>query len=146
MNADQLNVPLKHFLDQVMTFLMNVYGIPGWVECNFAPAELRPALELEPQKVLRQSRLLQDLSLGNITDAEYHLQMHGRLPPSGAPTLAGTGFMDQSEAPEVRTDDVSPNANGGSLGRSLTPVGGGAERSNSRRTARNAPMVNLYIQ
>jgi len=133
MNADQLNVPLQQFLDQVFTFLLNVYGIPGFVEVRFAPAELRPDLELEPQKVLRQSRMLQDLSLGNITDVEYHLANYGRLPPATAPQLQGTGFMDKG--PEVRTDDVSPNANGGSLGRSLTPEGGKAARSNGVKAA-----------
>lgn len=133
MNADQLNVPLQQFLDQVFTFLINVYGIPGFVETKFAPAELRPDLELEPQKVLRQSRMLQDLSLGNITDVEYHMSNYGRLPPASATPLQGTGFMDKG--PEVRTDDVSPNANGGSLGRSLTPEGGKAARSNAVKAA-----------
>lgn len=141
MNADQLNVPIAQLLSQLFTFLINVFGIIGVAEVTFASAELRPDLELEPQKVLRQSRLLQDLSLGNITDEEYHLQMHGRLPPASAPQLSGTGFMDQG--PEVRTDDVSPNANGGSLGRSLTPEGGKAARSKS--VARNTP-INLFVQ
>lgn len=129
MNADQLNVPLKHFLDQALTFLIHVYGIQGFVETHFAPAELRPDLELEPQKVLRQSRMLTDLSLGNITDVEYHMVNYGRLPPASAKPLQGTGFQDKG--PEVRTDDVSPNANGGSLGRSLTPEGGEAARGNA---------------
>jgi len=128
MNADQLNVPLSQFLDQILTFLLNSYGIQGFVETKFAPAELRPDLELEPQKVLRQSRLLKDLSLGLLTDEEYHLQAHGRLAPAGAAVLMGTGF--DNKGAEVRTDDVSSNANGGSLGRSLTPEGGAAARGN----------------
>ncbi|MFN4091622.1 MAG: hypothetical protein ACK4FG_01845 [Brevundimonas sp.] len=128
MNADQLNVPLKQFLDQLLTFLINSYGIQGFVETRFASAELRPDLELEPQKMLRQSRLLKALSLGLISDEEYHLQAHGRLPPTGAAVLMGTGF--DNKGAEVRTDDVSSNANGGSLGRSLTPEGGEAAKSN----------------
>lgn len=143
MNADQLNVPLKNLLDQALTFLLNSYGVPGFVECTFSPAELRPDLELEPQKVLRQSRLQNDLSLGLITDEEYHLQMHGRLPPAGAPPLSGTGFMNQG--PEVRTDDVSPNANSGSLSKSMTPEGGGAEAVRSKATPKVRAGIELTL-
>lgn len=143
MNADQLNVPLKQLLDQALTFLLNSYGTPGFVEVTFPPAELRPDLELEPQRVLRQSRMLQDLSLGNITDEEYHLKNYGRLPPDSAPVLQGTGFMDQG--PQVNTDNVSPNANGGSLNKSLTPEGGGAQAVKSKSTPKVKNGVNLTL-
>lgn len=132
MNADQLNIPVKQILDQSLTFLLNSYGIPGFVEVTFPPAELRPDLELEPQKVLRQSRLHTDLSLGLITDEEYHLRNYGRLPPKSAPLLSGTGF--DTQAPVVNTDNVSPNANGGSLNKSLVPEGGGAKAVKSNGT------------
>ena len=124
MNADQLNVPIEQLLDQVFTFMLNVYGIPGFVTTKFSPAELRPDLELEPQKVLRQSRLQNDLSLGLITDEEYHLQMYGRLPPVGAPVLSGTGFAVANKA-NVDATNISPNGN--SLDRSLVPQGSGAD-------------------
>ena len=129
MNADQLNVPIKHFFDQFLTFLIHVYGIQGFVETRFAPAELRPDLELEPQKVLRQNRMLLDLSLGNITDVEYHMANYGRLPPASSKPLQGTGFQDKG--PEVDVGNVSPNANGGSLGKSLTSDGGEAAKGNA---------------
>lgn len=120
MNADQINVPLKQLFDQALTFLLNSYGVQGFVECRFAPAELRPDLELEPQRVLKQSRLLQDLSLGNITDEEYHLWSFGRLPPAGAKPLSGTGFL-QPQVGAVDASQTSPNANSGSLGNSIAP-------------------------
>jgi hypothetical protein len=104
--------------------MLNVYGIPGFVTTKFSPAELRPDLELEPQKVLRQSRLQNDLSLGLITDEEYHLQMYGRLPPVGAPVLSGTGFAVANKA-NVDATNISPNGN--SLDRSLVPQGSGAD-------------------
>lgn len=126
MNADQLNVPVAAILSQAFTFMMNSYGIPGFAEVTFAPSELRPDLELEPQKVLRSTRMREDLSHGIITDEEYHLTIYGRLPPTGAPKLSGTGFTDKTA--NVRTDNVSPN--GDSLGQSLAPAGGEAVRSN----------------
>jgi hypothetical protein len=132
MNADALNLPVKQLLDQMFTFLLNVWGYAGYADCIFTPAELRPQTELEPQYVLRASRLQMELSLGLITDIEYHMMMHGRLPPAGAPTLMGTGFMAQENTAVVDTGNVSPNANGGSLNKSLVAPGKGqtAARSN----------------
>lgn len=126
MNADQLNVPLAEFFSRAFTFLINVYGILGYVDVTFEPAELRPNLELETHRVLQATRLQTDLSLGIITDEEYHLIVHGRLPPPSAPLLSGTGFANQGA--EVRTNDVSPNQGG--LDRSLVPEGSGQVRSN----------------
>lgn len=128
MNADQLNIPVRQLLNQVFTFAMNLYGIPGFAKIDFAPAELRPETELEPQLVLRQSRLLKDLSLGLISDDEYHLKMYRRLPPAGAPLLSGTNF-DSGKGQTIDPADVSPN--GDSLGRSQSAEGAKATKSNS---------------
>lgn len=121
MNADQLNVPVAEFLEQLLTYAMNIYGTPGVVSVRFDKAELRPHLELEPQRAVKASRLRTDLSLGLITDTEYHLDMYGRLPPPSAPVLSGTGFENQ--APGMRLDQISPNSD--PLGRAVTPDGGG---------------------
>lgn len=145
MNADQLNVPLAHLLEQAFTFLLNSYGTPGFVEVKFQPAELRPDLELEPQRVLRQSRLLQDLSLGNITDEEYHLWSYGRLPPVGAPILSGTGFLDANET-AVDASETSPNANGGSLGNSIAPGQKKATDLNKSKSIKAGLNLTLNIQ
>jgi len=126
MNADELNNSIEDLLSGVLTLAVRLHGFEGTVEVAFRPAELRPDMELEPQKTMRQSRLLQDLSLGLITDDEYHLQMHGRLAPQGAPVLSGTGFMSTS-TPAV--DAPTPNSD--SLGRSLTPSGSKSAKSNT---------------
>lgn len=119
MNADQLNAPVAEFLEQLLTFALNMYGTPGLVTVKFAPAELRPHLELEPQRAVRSARLKNDLSLGLITDVEYHLEVYGRLPPLGTPVLSGTNF--QTAPTNVRTDNISPNSD--PLGRSIAPSG-----------------------
>jgi len=121
MNADQLNVGVKQLLDQILTFAIHSYGIQGYVVTNFAPSELRPTTELEPQLALRSARLLKDLSLGLITDEEYTLKMYGRLPNKDAPKLSGTNFPPQG-GPSINTDNISPNE--GSLDRSMVPQGG----------------------
>ncbi len=134
MNADQLNVPVKEFLEKVLTFALNAYGTAGKVEVHFDKAELRPHLELEPQRVMKASRLRQDLSLGLITDEEYHLEIYGRLPPEGAPVLMGTGFMTPDGGASVDVEAISPNSD--PMGRSLAPAGSQSARSNTVRQAR----------
>ena len=57
--------------------------------------EMRPPNELEPAKVQKQARLQKDLSLGLITDDEYHWEMYNRPKPSSAPELSGTGFLEK---------------------------------------------------
>jgi hypothetical protein len=127
LSADQLNVPLKQLYDQAFTFLLNVYGIPGFVECTFAPAEMRPSTELEPMLALRSARLLTDLSLGLITDEQYHMTVYGRPAPASAPQLSGTGFQDKSP---IAVDETKVTPNSDPLGRSLAPTGSKAAKSN----------------
>lgn len=130
LNADQLNVPIRAQLEQAFTFLINVFGIPGFVEIEFAPAELRPRMELEAQKSLKAARLRQDLSDGLVTDEEYHLQMYGRLPPAGVEALSGSGFMTPAPAGQVDAADVTPNDD--PLGRSQTGEGAAAAKGNGK--------------
>jgi hypothetical protein len=104
--------------------------VPGFVEARFAPAEMRPAMELEAQKSLKSSRLRQDLSDGIITDEEYHMDMYGRLPPKGFTPLTGTGFMTPAAAGQVDAADVTPNDD--PMGRSLSGEGAKAAKGNGK--------------
>lgn len=135
LNADALNQPLARMLSRAFTVALQIAGHPVFVECRFRKAELRPSLELEPQLVMRQGRLLDALSLGLMTDEEFHIEMYGRPPPEGAPQLSGTNFRTPASTPD--TSDVSPNAD--PQGRALTPDGSESARSNAttrRRPAR----------
>lgn len=134
MNADQLNVPIKQQLDQALTFLLNVFGIMGFVDCSFAAAEMRPSMELEAQRSLKAARLRNDLSDGLITDEEYHLQVYGRLPPPGLAPLSGTGFLQPAPTGSVDANDVTPNDD--PLGRSQTGEGAPQARSNGQPGAK----------
>lgn len=129
MCADELNKPVAANLRRAFQFLLNVNGVPGIVHFYFLPAELRPDLELEPQRVMRASRLKDDLSLGLITDEEYHLHMFNRISPESAPQLSGTGFM--SAGPEADVSSVSPNSD--PLGRSVASEGSASAKSNTNK-------------
>ncbi|AKU43535.1 hypothetical protein CPT_Seuss9 [Caulobacter phage Seuss] len=142
MNADQLNVPIAEQLSKALTFLINVFGIQGFVEVNFAPAELRPSLELEPQKTLRATRLRQDLSDGLITDVEYHLMVYNRLPQAGTPELSGTGFMTPVDT--TNAGNVTPNSD--PLGASQAPSGGKMAKSNGKLGSKKPAKSNTAVK
>lgn len=142
MCADELNKPVAMNLRRAFQFMLNVAGVAGIVHCKFVPAELRPDLELEPQRVMKSSRLKDDLSLGLITDEEYHMQMHGRPAPASAPLLAGTGFMMPAAAPGADVSSVSPNAD--PMGQSITPVGAKSGRSNANKAGGGGKVVAMF--
>lgn len=138
LNAQGLNEPIADFLSQVLTLALRLTGSESRAEVIFQEVELRSTLELETQMVVRSTRLKSDLSLGLISDDEYHLEMYGRLAPDDAPLLSGTGF--DAPAPTVDTTDVSSNTD--ATGRSVSAPGGtkGARDNASKtKSARGLP-------
>lgn len=131
MNAEQINRPIEDVMSQALTLALRLTGSQSRVEFSFAKVEMRPDLELEPQKTMRQARLMEQLSLGIINDDEYHMEMFGHIRPDYAPELAGTNFLTQNSSIDV--DEVSPN--GDPLGRSLAPEG--SSNANSDTVRRN---------
>lgn len=125
MNADALNKPIAENLSQVLTLALRLTGSLSNVEVSFKNAEMRPALELEPQLTMKAARLKADLSLGLITDEHYHLEMYGRLPPPGAPVLSGTGF----DAPTPTVDPAKAAVNNDPTN-NTTPPGSASAKSN----------------
>lgn len=124
MNADSINLPIADLYSDIFTLALRMTGSQSYVVFSFDPVELRPATELEPQLVIRQSRLLQDLSLGIISDQEYTMAMYNRMPNAGAPQLSGTGFYEKKA---TQAENVSPNSD--PLGRSVTPEGSATAKS-----------------
>lgn len=129
MAADSLNGPIADLFSDMFTLAMRMTGYQGYVVCEFDKAELRPETELEPMKVVQQTRLLELLSLGVIDDNEFHMQMFGRPRPDAAPELSGTGFATKTAG--VDTSSISPNQD--SLGRSIAPSGK-AHNSDANKT------------
>lgn len=156
MIAEELNQPIADLFGDMLTLALRLQGSQSRVRVSFKPVELRPWTELEPQLTMRASRLKADLSLGIITDDEYHLEMYGRIRPDSAPLLSGTNFMpgtnvqvltaqDTLDQPNTAQgtsnsttsqNDPTPNAkkvspNSDPLGKSLAPKGSKAAKSNA---------------
>lgn len=92
MQAGEINEPIADVWSQLLTFALRLSGSTSFVEVYFDKPEMRPPNELEPAMIQKQTRLQKDLSLGLISDEEYHLQMYNRPKPENAPILSGTGF------------------------------------------------------
>jgi hypothetical protein len=122
LNCDALNKIVGDIWSQALTLAVRLAGFQGRVVFEFEPVELRPDLELEPQRTMKQSRWEQMLSRGYVSDDEFHIAVLGRPKPISAPELSGTGFMDPAPAASVDAQGVSPN--GDPLGRGLAPEGG----------------------
>jgi hypothetical protein len=117
-NADSLNEPIAELYGNILTLMMRLQGFNGYVDVEFEKVELRSDLELEPQRLMKQQRLLELLSIGAITDNEFHLEMFGRPKPDGIDELSGTGFMTGGSGSST-AQDASPNAD--PMGRAVTP-------------------------
>ena len=125
LHADALNHPVAEVFSRAFTLALRLLGYAVTVDIRYKPAELRPETELEPMRMVKQSRVLQALSIGMMTDEEAHLELFGRLPPPGTPKLAGTNFQQNTGAVDI--DSVSPNSD--PMGRSISPAGTEAAKS-----------------
>lgn len=110
MQAAEINQPVAEVWSQLLTFALRFSGSQSYVEVYFDKPEMRPPNELEPAYVQRQARLLKDLSLGIISDDEYHLAMYNRPKPPTAPELSGTNFLDAATGKDSAENDSTANA------------------------------------
>ena len=101
-------------MSQAYTLSARLMGLKGTIRVKHRPINLRPELELEPQRLAKQNRILQLQSFGHITDSEAAMELGiTHLPEND---LSGTLFLDGG--PSTDTENISPNAD--PLGRSVT--------------------------
>lgn len=119
---------INSLLSRSLTLATRLLGFDVYVEFAFERIDLRPDSELEAFKAQRQSRVLDLLSLGLLSDEDAALQLTGKLPPSTFKPLSGSMFRPAAG----NTAQPDPNANnysntgtgggaGGALNQSLTP-------------------------
>jgi hypothetical protein len=105
--ANAARRPVETNLSRILTLAARLYGADVYVKFKFDPINLRPDLELEAFKTMRQARTLELLSEGFLTDDEaaWDLGTGPRAP--GAPPLAGSGFRRGSKG--IDANSASPN-------------------------------------
>lgn len=106
---------LQEILSKGLTLAVRLFGLDVTVKFEFDDIDLRPAAELEAFKSMRQSRILEQLSFGFITDDEAAIDLTGNLTPDGFTPLSGTMFT-------VTKPDAGGNPHSGTS----TGAGGGA--------------------
>jgi hypothetical protein len=90
--AESLRLSINELYSRALTVAIRLLGHDGYVEFKYAAPNLKPKDELEAFKAMEQSRVLELLSIGYLTDEEACIQLTGHLPPPGAPKLSGTMF------------------------------------------------------
>lgn len=113
---------LNEMLSKMFTLGVRLLGHDVYVEFRFNSIDLRPEAELESFKSMRQSRMLELLSLGFISDEECGIALAGALPPSGFKPLSGTGFFSAKVAPAGDKANGATN-DGSALNQNLNPPG-----------------------
>lgn len=116
--AASIQRPVEEFMSRLLTLAVRLYGIDVYVEFKFKPINLRPEDELEAFQTMRESRILDQLSEGFLSDDEAAWMMTGGPRPAGAPPLSGSGFRRKG-ATGIDASKASPNAD--PQGRALQP-------------------------
>lgn len=110
---------LNEFYSRILTLAVRLFGLDVYVEFAYAPIDLRPTAEMESFLSVKQSRLLELLSIGIITDEECALALTGYLPREGAPVLSGTFF--KSAAGQANPGKDGSTNSGSTTNQKLNP-------------------------
>lgn len=136
--CEGVQLKLNSILSRAFTLAVRLLGYDVFVEFSFARPDLRADSELEAFRSMKQSRVLDLLSLGLITDDEASLQLTGRLPPAGAPKLSGTMFRSGAGTAPAQDGSGNPysNTSQSTFGKATAPDTPQAPKGNPN----NAPM------
>lgn len=105
-NANLIRTKLNTLYSRILTQSVRLQGMDVIVTFTYAALDLRPQAELEAYKSMEQSRILEQLSLGLITDEEACLALTGNLPPASYKPLSGTMFR-QGQASQIVENPAS---------------------------------------
>jgi hypothetical protein len=106
---------VNSIISRSLTLGVRLLGHDVYVVFGFDRVDLRPDSELEAFRAMKQSRVLEQLSIGLISDEEASIRLTGQLPPAGAPKLSGTFFKSGATDP-----NAAPESTTGALNQSLT--------------------------
>jgi len=113
--ANIIRVKLNEIYSRALTIAVRILGNDCYCEFTYAPIDLRPEAELEAFRSMEQSRILELLSLGMVSDEEACVKLTGNLPPAGYKSLMGTMFKTATAI------NKNPASNTSAIDQSLTP-------------------------
>lgn len=124
---------INSIISRALTLGVRLMGVDAYVKFEFERIDLRPETELESFRAMKQSRILDQLSLGLITDEQASLALTGQLPPPGAPKLSGTFFRKGAGGAE---EDPAANPYSNT---SATPGGPRDQKTQTPEQTKGAP-------
>lgn len=116
--AKGIQKPVEDVLSRALTLSVRLYGVDAYVKVKFNAINLRPEDELEAYRTMRQSRVLELLSLGMLTDEEAAEDLGIRSLPEGYTLLSGTQFYKSSSGGLAQSVDVAKDD---AMGQAITP-------------------------
>ncbi len=117
-HCDLVRRKLNEIYSRALTIAIRIMGVEGYVEFVYDPLDLRPTRELEAFRAMEQSRILDQLSLGLISDDEACVLLTGHLPPQGYAPKSGTMFRSAAGA---SAPVENPTSNTSAVERTLKP-------------------------
>lgn len=111
-NADIIRRKLNTLYSRILTQAVRLMGQDVYVEFRYADLDLRPQAELEAYRAMEQSRVLELLSLGLISDEEASIRLTGNLPREGYTPLAGTMFKTGGQSVSANPNSQTSNMGG----------------------------------
>lgn len=104
--AEGMQNKINSIMSRAFTLGVRLMGHDVFVQFAFDRIDLRPDGELEAFRAMKQSRILEQLSIGLISDEEACIELNGRLPAKGAKPLSGTFFKAGSTDPELAKQEA----------------------------------------
>jgi hypothetical protein len=98
---------VNSIISRALTLGVRLFGVDCFVQFEFDRVDLRPDAELESFKAMKQSRILEQLSIGLISDEQAAIELTGRMPPPGSPKLSGTFFKAGASDPNAQPNPYS---------------------------------------
>ena len=98
---------LNEMYSRMLTLCLRLFGLDVYAVFRYDTLSLRSEPELEAFLQTRQMRILEQLSLGLISDEEASLTLTGKLPPLGYKPLSGTMFKQGVAGGGAQTDEPS---------------------------------------
>lgn len=127
-----VRMKVDELFSKAFTLALRLFGQDVYVRFESAEIELRPSSELEAFKSMRQSRILEQLSFGMLSDEEACLDLTGQLPPAGYVPVSGTRFSEGIARGGGENPYSGTGAGGGQSG------GGAANQSRAPKTPTQA--------
>lgn len=109
--AASIRRPVEDVMSRALTLGCRLYGQNVYVRFEFDPIDLRPENEVEAFKVMKQSRILELLSYGLISDEEAFVELGVQYGPGNYTPLSGTNFLNPAaDGSGDQASKASPNS------------------------------------